>query len=168
MMDSGGRIILGIDPGSLKTGFGLVCMELGRVKHIAHGTIVLDKKQNVTTRLVDLANDLTTIVEKYRPTMAVVEDVFLFKNPRSALVLGQARGAVLATLGVRGILIQTLSPTAVKSMITGSGRAQKFQVATMIAMALDIASPQSTDASDALALALAYALSMRTRSEQSF
>lgn len=124
---------------------------------MAHGTIVLDKQKNVAQRLADLAADLSTIVKKYRPTHAAVEDVFLFKNPRSALVLGQARGAVLAVLGMHGIEIEALSATKVKSLVTGRGKAQKFQVAEIVAMELGIELPTSKDSSDALAVALAHA-----------
>lgn len=151
-----GEIILGIDPGSLRTGFGLVKRVDGRLVHIAHGTIVLDGKKNIAERLKDLAHDLTTIISRYRPTSAVIEDVFLFKNPRSALILGQARGASLAILGMHGITAASLSPTRVKSLVAGRGRADKFQVAHLVALELNIAVPQSQDSSDALALALAH------------
>lgn len=151
------RIVLGIDPGSLRTGFGVVRCETTSVVHIAHGTIVLDKKKSVAVRLADLAHDLITLVEKYRPSHAAVEDVFFFKNPRSALILGQARGAVLAVLGLHHVPIETLSPTTIKSLITGRGHADKWQMAEMVAYELGIDVPTSRDASDALSIALARA-----------
>lgn len=149
--------ILGIDPGSLRTGFGVVERHGARVVHVAHGTIALDAKKIVSERLRDLSLDLASIIDKYLPTVAAVEDVFLFKNARSALVLGQARGAALAVLGLRGVPVLSLTPTAIKSLIAGRGRAQKFQVAHMVSLELGIAIPQSKDASDALAIALARA-----------
>jgi crossover junction endodeoxyribonuclease RuvC len=124
---------------------------------MTHGTIVLDAKKSVAERLADLGRDMALIVEKYRPNRAAVEDIFLFKNPRSALILGQARGAVLAVLGIHGIAIDTLSPTKVKSLTAGRGKAQKFQVARIVALQLGILPPKSADASDALAVALACA-----------
>ncbi len=151
------RVIIGVDPGSLRTGFGIVRSGVHGFAHVAHGTIVLDKKKSISDRLADLAHDLTTLVEKYQPTHAAVEDVFLFRNPRSALVLGQARGAVIAILGLRGIPTTTLSPTKIKALIAGRGQAQKFQVAHMVSLELGIAIPTSPDASDALAIALARA-----------
>jgi crossover junction endodeoxyribonuclease RuvC len=151
-----GDIILGIDPGSLRTGFGLIRRFDGQLLHIAHGTIVLDNKKIIAERLKDLAHDLTTIITKYRPTQAVIEDVFLFNNPRSALVLGQARGAALAVLGLHGLVAHSLSPTRVKSLVAGRGRADKFQVAHLVSLELKIAIPESQDSSDALALALAH------------
>lgn len=159
----GAHVILGIDPGSLKTGFGLISCLDGRMTHVAHGTIVLDKRKTIAERLADLAVDIATIIEKYRPHRAAVEDVFLFKNPRSALVLGQARGAVLAILGTHGIAIDTLSPTRVKSLTVGRGTAKKFQVAQLVALELGISPPTSEDASDALAIALACAHVMDAR-----
>ncbi len=148
-------IILGIDPGSLRTGFGLIDCSKKPFSHVAHGTIILDKNLNLSERLRDLATDVLTIIDKYKPKRAVVEDVFLFNNPRSALVLGQARGAVLAALGLRGLPVTTLSATKIKSLIAGKGQAKKFQVAQMVSLHLNIAIPQSLDASDALAIALA-------------
>lgn len=148
---------MGIDPGSLRTGFGLLERADGHVAHVAHGTIVLDHRKAISERLMDLAIDLDTIIDRYRPTQAVVEDVFLFKNPRSALILGQARGAVLAILGLRRIPAHSMAATAVKSLVAGRGRAQKFQVAQLVAIELNIAVPESQDSSDALALALAHA-----------
>jgi crossover junction endodeoxyribonuclease RuvC len=151
-----GEVILGIDPGSLRTGFGIIAHINGGITHIAHGTIVLNHHQEISYRLRDLASDLSSLIDKYGPTRAAVEDVFLFKNPRSALVLGQARGAVLAVLGLRGLSIQTFTPTKVKSLVCGQGRAKKFQVAQLVAHELGIPIPRGEDASDALALAIAY------------
>jgi crossover junction endodeoxyribonuclease RuvC len=149
--------ILGIDPGSLRCGFGVIEKIAGTNKfsHITHGTIILDAKKKVHERLGDLAQDLSELIKKYQPEHAVVEDVFVFKNARSALVLGQARGAVIAMLGFYNIPVSSLLPTTVKLLTAGRGQAQKFQVAHMVALELDISIPQSPDASDALALALA-------------
>ena len=153
-------LILGIDPGSIKTGFGIVRVTaLGKIEHVTHGMFLLDKKLSLALRLRDLALDLKTLLEKYCPTQAVVEDVFVFKNPRSALVLGQARGAILAVLGMHNVPIFSLSPTAIKSLVAGQGHAQKFQVARIVALELKIEPPTSQDASDALAVALAKAFS---------
>lgn len=150
-------LILGVDPGTVRCGFGIIEKAAqGRLNHVTHGTIVLDAHKTMNERLSDLAHDLTTLVTQYQPSYGVVEDVFVFKNPRSALVLGQARGVALAVLGLRHISAQSLTPTAVKALVTGRGRAQKFQVAHMVALELNIEVPQSPDAADALALALAY------------
>jgi crossover junction endodeoxyribonuclease RuvC len=148
-------IILGIDPGSLRTGFGIIDCSRKPFSHVTHGTIILNKNLSLSERLRDLALDLATIIDKYRPNRAVVEDVFLFNNPRSALILGQARGASLAILGLRGVPVESLSATRIKSLIAGHGQAKKFQIAHMVSLALNIEIPQSKDSSDALAVALA-------------
>lgn len=151
------RVIIGIDPGSLRTGFGIVADHGDKIVHVAHGTIVLDKTMILSDRLADLAIDLATIIKKYQPDHAAVEDVFLFKNPRSALVLGQARGAAIAVFGMNKIKTTTFAPTKIKALVSGRGRAQKFQVAQMVALQLGIIMPTSKDAADALAIALACA-----------
>ena len=153
-------VIIGIDPGSLRTGFGVVAYDGTKLVHVTHGTIILDKTKSISDRLADLANDMTTLINKYQPTQAIVEDIFLFNNPRSALILGQARGAALAILGMKNIPTLTLSATRVKSLIAGRGRAQKFQVAQMVALELKVALSSSKDASDALAIALAGAYAL--------
>lgn len=86
-----------------------------------------------------------------------MEDVFIYRNARSALVLGQARGAILGILGLKLIDVHHLSPTAIKSAIAGRGRAQKFQLAKIVSLELGIEIPSKEDASDALAAALALA-----------
>jgi crossover junction endodeoxyribonuclease RuvC len=155
-------LILGIDPGNLRCGFGLLAKSpTGAFCHRAHGTIILDARKIMVERLSDLAEDLSTIIGRYKPIYAVVEDVFFFKNPRSALALGQARGVALGVLALNQIKIHTFSPTAVKAFVTGHGRAQKFQVAHMIAHEREIEIPASPDASDALALALALGRSFK-------
>lgn len=150
-------VILGIDPGSLRTGFGIVHVCGRRIVHVAHGTIMLDKQKQITERLGDLAHDMAALLQKYKPERAAVEDVFFAKHAHASLILGQARGAILAMLGLYHIKVQALSPTAIKSITAGHGRAQKFQVASMVALELNIPIPTHEDASDALAIALAEA-----------
>jgi crossover junction endodeoxyribonuclease RuvC len=152
-------LILGIDPGTIRCGFGIIEKNSNKkLSHVSHGTIMLDARLSINERLPILAQDLSTLIKKYKPDCAVVEDVFVFKNARSALLLGQARGAALAVLGLNNIKTHSFSPTSAKSLVAGHGRAQKFQVAHMVALQLNIPIPQSQDASDALSLALAQAL----------
>lgn len=152
------KIILGLDPGSLVTGFGLIKICEGQISHVVHGVIKLNSKKSISARLQDLAFDLSLITKKYEPHIAIVENVFAYKNLRSALILGQARGAILAILGLNNVPVFELSPTRIKSVISGQGRAKKFQVAKIVATELEIDVPKEEDASDALACALAYGL----------
>lgn len=155
-------IIAGFDPGSLITGFGLVALEQdGTISHIAQGVIRLNPKDRLEDRLKSLAQDLSKILTNYSPKVAIVENVFSYKNLRSALVLAQARGAIIATLGLFDIPTHDLTPTAIKLIITGRGRAEKFQVAEMVALELKIKAPSSQDASDALAAAMALGLKLK-------
>lgn len=155
--------ILGIDPGSQKTGWGIV--EFGgrdkAVRHVDNGVFMLSKGVDLSERLRELSVGLSEIVERYRPHQAAVEDVFVNKGARSALVLGQARGAALATLGLCRVPVSTFASTQVKSRVTGRGRASKLQVANMVCVLLGLAEHPFEDAADALAIALCQAMALR-------
>jgi crossover junction endodeoxyribonuclease RuvC len=109
-------------------------------------------------RLTDLAHRLNDVVTTYRPTCAAVEDVFVRNGPRSALILGQARGAALTTLGLRGLKVASFATSLVKQRVTGGGRADKEQVAAMVSALLGLPEHPFEDAADALAVALCAAL----------
>ena len=151
-------LILGIDPGSVHTGYGLVSHEGQRFAAVAFGRISCPSGQPLADRLARLARELTALVEEHSPEAAVLETPFHGLNTRSLVVLAQARGALLATLGGRDLEVFEYSPAEVKKAVTGSGRADKKQVAFMVCQQLSIsASGLSEDASDALAVALCYA-----------
>ncbi|MCP4498787.1 MAG: crossover junction endodeoxyribonuclease RuvC [Deltaproteobacteria bacterium] len=148
--------VLGIDPGSRKAGWGLVdvCKKTRKMTHVDNGVIMLDANAPLHERLVVLSKRLHDVVETYRPQVAAVEDVFVNKGARSALVLGQARGAVLATLGLCGLQVESHTNNQVKSRVTGRGRASKEQVNDMVRALLGLAHAPFEDAADALAVAL--------------
>jgi crossover junction endodeoxyribonuclease RuvC len=150
--------ILGVDPGSRKTGWGVVDVSGSRVVHVDNGVLMLDDDRDLTVRLVDLAHRLNDVVTTYAPDRAAVEDVFVQKGARSALILGQARGAVLTTLGLRGLKVTPYSTSMVKQRVTGGGRADKLQVAAMVTALLGLPEHPYEDAADALAIALCAAL----------
>ena len=150
--------MLGIDPGSRKTGWGVVDVEGNSVVHVDNGVLFLDDSADLTIRLVDLAHRLNDVITTYRPDRAAVEDVFVQKGARSALILGQARGAALTTLGLRGLAVASYSTSMVKSRVTGGGRAEKVQVAAMVSILLGLKEHPFEDAADALAVAIAAAL----------
>lgn len=149
--------ILGVDPGSRKTGWGVVDVDGSRVVHVDNGVLMLDDDRDLTIRLVDLAHRLNDVVTTYAPDRAAVEDVFVQKSARSALILGQARGAVLTTLGLRGLKVTPYSASMVKQRVTGGGRADKLQVAAMVTAVLGLREHPFEDAADALAVALCAA-----------
>lgn len=149
--------ILGVDPGSRKTGWGVLDVSGSRVVHVDNGVLMLDDDRDLTIRLVDLAHRLNDVVTTYAPDRAAVEDVFVQKGARSALILGQARGAVLTTLGLRGLKVTPYSTSMVKQRVTGGGRADKLQVAAMVTALLGLPEHPFEDAADALAIALCAA-----------
>lgn len=152
--------VLGIDPGSRKAGWGILDVELRskKIHHVDNGVIFLDEKASLTDRLVALSRGLHQIIEAHRPHVAAVEDVFVQKGARSALILGQARGAALATLGLCGVPVASHTTSQVKARVTGRGRAGKEQVAEMVCVALRLPEHPFEDAADALAVALCHAL----------
>ena len=149
--------ILGIDPGSNATGYGVVERVAGSIVHVAHGTIRPPVKQALATRLAAIQRELHAAIEAQRPDRAVVESVFVSRNPNSALVLGQARGAILATLGYHGIPVDELAARQIKKAVTGAGGADKAQVQAMVARLLELPRPPACDAADALAAAICRA-----------
>lgn len=149
--------ILGVDPGSNATGFGLVERDGGRVRHLRHGILRPPKGAELSQRLAFLHAELALLLAETRPAVAVVERVFLAANPRSALVLGQARGALLVALGAAGVRVFEVAAREAKKAITGSGAADKAQMQMMVTRLLQLDSAPPTDAADALALALSHA-----------
>jgi crossover junction endodeoxyribonuclease RuvC len=152
-------IILGVDPGSLHTGFGLI--ECGaRSPRLLHcGRISVPASFDIPARLLRLAEELATLVAREQPAVAAVEKPFQGVNARSAFVLAEARGALLLTLARAGVAIEEYAPAEVKSAITGNGRADKEQVARMVRLQLALGDRSlPLDASDALAVALCSAV----------
>jgi crossover junction endodeoxyribonuclease RuvC len=149
--------ILGVDPGSHATGFGSIERVAGRFVHRCHGVLRPPAGAPLVARLHYLHTELLAVSRAEAPDAVVVERVFLAANPRSALILGQARGAVLASLGEVGVKVVELSARQVKKSVTGTGAAGKAQVQAMVTRLLGLAVVPAADAADALALALTFA-----------
>lgn len=149
--------ILGIDPGSVATGWGLVDVVDGDVCHVAHGTLRPPRGLLLPARLAHLHAGLREVIGLYTPELAVVERVFVSRNPRSALVLGQARGTLLAALGEAAIGVDELAAREIKQAVVGSGAAAKKQVQAMVAGLLGLEIRPGSDAADALAAAICAA-----------
>lgn len=149
--------LLGVDPGSHKTGWGLIDVDGNKLHHVDNGVLMLDDDRSLTVRLVDLCHRLNDVVVRYRPDSAAVEDVFVQKGARSALILGQARGAALATLGLAGLRVESIPTSQVKLRVTGRGHAEKAVVAEMVRALLGLKEVPFEDAADALAVAIAVA-----------
>jgi crossover junction endodeoxyribonuclease RuvC len=156
-------LILGLDPGSLHTGYGLVERRGSAVVVVEAGRISCPRALAVPGRLAHLGARLAELLALRRPDLAALETPFHGLNSRSLIVLAEARGALLAVLAGCGVEIAEYSPAEVKSAVTGNGRADKEQVARMVRLLLgpQAGSGMPTDASDALAIALCCAQRLR-------
>jgi crossover junction endodeoxyribonuclease RuvC len=159
--------ILGIDPGSSVTGFGVVELVGARVAHLAHGTLRPARSQALPARLAAIQAGLAEVIESHSPDLAVVEQVFVSSSPRSALVLGQARGVALAAVAAAGVPVEEYSAREIKRAVVGTGAAEKVQVQAMVKRILQLDRNPPQDAADALAAAICRAhrgrLAERTR-----
>lgn len=154
--------ILGLDPGSQHTGYGLICRHRDRLELLAQGRLSPPRRLDLPARLGWLGVRLSESLAEWRPEIAVLEAPFLGINPRSLVVLAQARGALLGALAAGLVAVREYSPAEIKRAVTGSGRADKTQVARMVALQLSgVPAGASADATDALAIALCYAHSSR-------
>ena len=152
------RRVLGIDPGSRKTGYGVVEMTGNKVSHVDNGVIIVDTKAPMPLRLRQIFDGLNDIVAEYRPDEVAVETVFLGKNVSSALKLGQARGVALVVAALGNLNCREFSPMEVKRAVAGTGRADKKQVQEMVRILLGLPEIAQEDASDALAVAIAASM----------
>ncbi len=150
-------LILGIDPGLKRCGWGLVASEGARLSHVAHGVITPKVQQQLASRLLCLFEELGAIIDRHNPREVAVEETFVNTNARAALALGQARGVALAAAARHGVLVAEYSPATIKKAIVGSGSADKTQIAFMVRRLLPTAGDVSADAADALGVALCHA-----------
>ena len=148
--------VLGIDPGSRVTGWGVVEERGGAVRHVANGTIALGPTGALTARLSRLHAECAALLVRFVPAAVVLERAFVARNVQSALRLGEVRGAVVAAVGATAVPLHEYAPAAVKLATCGHGLADKGSVARGIALRLALAEPLAADAADALALALCH------------
>ncbi len=146
--------VLGIDPGSHITGYGIVFSEDQTPHYLAHGIIKMPKKKSLFKRLGLIFKEISDIIETYRPDVLAIEKVFFAKNPHSALLLGHARGVAMLPGILKNIDIHEYSALEIKQAVAGYGRADKEQVKTMVQRLLVIKSDLTYDGADALAAAI--------------
>jgi len=157
------RIILGIDPGSINTGFGVINSQGNRLNFLGCGTIRTGGG-DFPTRLQTIFSNIQEVVMEYQPDEMAIENVFLSKNPDSALKLGQARGAAICAVMAKSIPVAEYTANQVKQAIVGKGHAAKEQVQHMVTMILNLESRPQVDAADALAVAICHANTRNTLS----
>ena len=149
-------IIIGIDPGSRVTGFGVIRMGRQRAEHLHSGCISVGDLP-FPDRLCGIFDALTAVVAEFAPTEAAIEKVFVQRNVESALKLGQARGAAMVAVAKLALAVHEYSPNSIKQAVVGRGHADKAQVQHMIKALLGLTKAPPTDAADALAVALCHA-----------
>lgn len=150
--------ILGIDPGVATVGWGVIRKEGAVTTAVDYGHISTDKNLPFAKRLLEIHTDLASLIEKYHPDEAAMEELFFYNNQKTAIDVAQARGAILLTLEKNQVTVAGYTPLEVKQALTNYGKADKRQVQEMVRILLNLkAIPKPDDAADALAIALAHA-----------
>lgn len=151
-------IILGIDPGIATMGYGVLISEKGKISVLDYGVVITPKDENTPVRLALLEKGLNSIIEKYKPDEIAIEELFFNKNVKTAIVVAQARGAILLTCIKNCGRLYEYTPLQIKQGLTGYGRADKNQIQQMVKILLNLKNiPKPDDAADALAVALCHA-----------
>jgi len=157
--------ILGVDPGTERTGYGLIRVTKKpafQITHIGHGCITTDRSEQKGERLFSLEKQLSLVLQDSQPDAMAVETLFFFKNLKTVMPVSEARGVILLTGFKKKVPLYEFSPLQVKMTITGYGRAEKKQVQAMVQELLSLSEiPKPDDAADGLALAITCALSLR-------
>jgi crossover junction endodeoxyribonuclease RuvC len=150
--------ILGIDPGSQRTGVGIIDADAaGTSRHVYHAALELLDNASFPLRLKQIFDDMCALIDEHRPDEVAIERVFMARNADSALKLGQARGAAICAAVHKGLAIAEYAPREIKQAVVGGGGADKVQVQHMVGVLLGIRSRIKADAADALAVALTHA-----------
>src|SRR5919205_2101212 len=150
--------VLGIDPGTASTGYGVVGSGSGRLQALAAGVIETSPRSPLERRLADIHARVAELIEQHEPDAVAIEELYFGTNARSAFAVGQARGVVLLAAGQRGLECASYTPQQVKGAVCGSGRADKGQVQRMVQALLALPEPPKPDhAADALAVAVCHA-----------
>lgn len=157
--------VIGVDPGLVSTGWGVIDVRGSQLSFVACGTINPKTKLPLSERLLTLHHELTAVIKTHQPTHAALEETFVSQNGQSTLKLGQARGALLVTLAAAGLPVQEFAARLVKKTIVGTGTADKDQVSMMVGVLLPGAKESLVackhDAADALAMAICHGNQIR-------
>jgi crossover junction endodeoxyribonuclease RuvC len=158
--------ILGIDPGTASTGFGVVESRPDRLAAVSGGVISTSARLPLEQRLAAISRRLADLIAEHSPAALAIEDIFFGRNVRTAFAVGQARGAVLAVAGTHDLPCFAYTPQAIKLAVCGNGAAAKDQVQRMVAALLGLSAPPESDhAADALAVAICHANGAALRSQ---
>jgi crossover junction endodeoxyribonuclease RuvC len=153
--------ILGLDPGSRICGYGVIDERGGELLYVECGVLTAPEGRPMEQRLGEIARGLREVIGELAPAVVAIEDVFSHQNVRSALALAQARGMALAVVGLAGLAVASYPPASVKKAVSGSGRADKDQIARMVQALIGLRSLPRADATDALAVAITHGQAVR-------
>ena len=149
--------VLGVDPGSIKSGYGIIDEQENTLIMVEYGVIRTAPKTPLAQRLLQISSRLQQLIAQFHPQVLAIEDIFFAHNVKSALKLGQSRGAILLTAAQAGLDIAEYTPLEVKQSVVGYGRADKSQVQQMVKVLLHLKEiPKPDDAADALAIAICH------------
>ena len=158
--------VLGIDPGSRVTGYGIIDAAADTARYVASGAVITAKGP-FTSRLADIYSGVSDVIAEHAPTTLAIEEVFFAKNAQSALKLGQARGVAIAAAVASTLQVHEYAPRSVKLAVVGSGRASKAQVQYMVRAILGLDTEPQADAADALAVAICH-VNTRSKAREGF
>ena len=151
--------ILGVDPGLIRTGYGLIETDgPDQMKLIEGGVIKTSSGEGISNRVSDIYNNLTDVIKEYKPEVIVLEKLYShYKHPVTSILMGHARGVICLACGINGVKLVNYASTRIKKVVTGNGRAGKYQVQKMVKTLLGLNTlPKPFDVSDALAMAISY------------
>ena len=149
--------VIGIDPGTATTGFAIIDSTNKKLELIDYGVITTKSTMSLPERLLIINNDISSILDKYKPDCFVIEKLFFTTNQKTAISVSEARGVLLLTASINKINIIEFTPLQIKNIITGYGKASKSQIQNAVKKRLNLAViPKPDDAADAIAIALAY------------
>jgi len=158
-------VILGVDPGTATTGYGVLRKIGDRLEVVVYGPIVTSPKQPAHERLASIHGQICEIIEKHRPEVLAIERLFFAQNETTAIAVGRASGVILLAAAQRGLQVEEYTPLQVKQAVVGYGAADKKQVQYMVQRILGLSEPpKPDDVADALAVAICHAHSCRLRS----
>ena len=147
-------ILMGIDPGSRRCGYGILHVEKNKIIAAGSGIIRLESKGCLEDKLVYLNSELIALIDEYKPDVSAVEAIFYGKNIQTAFTLGHVRGVIVFSLKSNGIPVYSYSPREIKQSVTGNGNASKKQVEYVVQSLLNLKTPAKDDAADGLACAV--------------
>ena len=157
-------LILGVDPGIGRTGWGVVEIQKGKVKAQGYGCVETLANSELVGRLLTLYRTLEEIIDEYKPDALAVEELFFNTNAKTALIVGHARGVIILVGGTKELPVASYTPLQVKMALTGYGRADKTQIGQMVKTILSLQTiPKPDDTADALAIALTHAFSYKLK-----